>query len=59
MKKNLRQETTSTSPKVIVTGGNGGIGSALAEKLSEDYQVLVLDNRITREFNKNIEDSGM
>jgi len=55
MKKNLRQETTSTSPKVIVTGGNGGIGSALAEKLSEDYQVLVLDNRITREFNKNIE----
>lgn len=41
--------------KVIITGGNGGIGAALAERLSKDHQVLILDNKITREFSGDIE----
>ena len=40
--------------KVIITGGNGGIGSALAEKLSKDHEVVILDNKITRKFSKGI-----
>jgi UDP-glucose 4-epimerase len=39
--------------KVVVTGGAGFIGSNLAEKLAEDYEVVVLDNLSTG-FEKNV-----
>jgi len=40
--------------KVIITGGNGGIGIALANKLSKDHDVLILDNKITKKFGNGI-----
>jgi nucleoside-diphosphate-sugar epimerase len=40
--------------KVVITGANGGIGYALTKKLCNKYNVLALDNKITRDFPCNV-----
>jgi len=40
--------------KILITGGSGKIGSGLALYLSKEYQVTVLDRKITRKFPKRI-----